>query len=145
MFSDKGILFDWKYVEKAYAVQDRKFLRYFCETLHQLAGWGTVKVNGRFEMDQAFLLYKNPMFFPSDVNYLQYVIQEPQTFEGNVTMTHFYITQGLKEDCIFYLIPTNYQKLDAFNVGHHVCGVHYALKGIPSTSEPPATFVRGKG
>lgn len=117
-------------------MKDIKFLRYLCTKIHELAGWGRVHVTDNFIFDSAVIAYQNPDYFPTDTDFLQYVIEIPKN-SGNQTEDHFFITEGLKEDCVLYLIPTS-RTLTSFHIDHHVCGIHGALKGIKNETVSPA-------
>ena len=130
MFSVKSdTLYEWKMVTNASDVKDFRFLRYFCTKVHELAGWGKVNVINNYLLDKASIVYKNPMYSADEIKFLQYTIEPAHTLNDTGPMDSFYITRGLKDDCIFYLVPLDRQRLHEFQLGLHVCGIHQALVG----------------
>ena len=125
-FEDEDTSQEWTAVRNLYNASSLGKLIRFCAIAHRQAGRGTVAINA-VKLDARKLSFENPFYESRMVDVITYGVKN----ETDITTDYWdlvigpqnYMTEGLRPDCVYYLILLSSMKME-FSLHEHVCGIN---------------------
>lgn len=109
----------FNYIMEAYNAGNFTKVKRICEEFHQLAGhrWSEVE---NVHLGKKWLAFQaDPDYPPMEIDVLTYEVELTKRTQNG---TIFYITSGIREDCVYYLVPTPFNST-LFHLTEDICGV----------------------
>ena len=104
-------------IKEAYNATNITKVKRICEEFHQLSGRGSLEVES-VHLDKKWLAFQaDPNYPPMQIDVLTYEVEKTKKSRNG---TIFYISQGIREDCVYYMEPTKFNST-LFHFTEEVC------------------------
>ena len=97
-------------------------LKNYCTEAHFRAGYGMAVVITA-HMNARTLRFHQQKYSPMKIDVITYEIKDYGFFgDTDTSRNRFYITQGLRSDCVYFLTPAGTNSTEYY-LQNHICGV----------------------